>query len=132
MGAAVCLALDCLERRKAEYEAKGVDYYQPWLVLMIGGDPTDSSTSDFNNAVSRTVDLIKNQKLTIFPIGIGDQADKNTLAKFSPNRTPLKLKDLNYREFFIWLSQSVSRTSQSKPGENINLDVSGIKGWADM
>ena len=130
MGAAVCMALDCLERRKEEYKAKGVDYFQPWLVLMTDGEPTDGSTSDFHNAVSRTVELIKNRKLTIFPIGIGDSADMGTLAKFSPNRTPLKLKGLNFREFFLWLSQSTSRTSQNMPGENIELDVSGIKSWA--
>ena len=35
MGEAVKLALDMLERRKKEYQERGVDYYQPWLVLMV-------------------------------------------------------------------------------------------------
>ena len=34
MGEAVNIGLDLLERRKNEYKERGVDYYQPWLVLM--------------------------------------------------------------------------------------------------
>ncbi|GAB4200655.1 MAG: hypothetical protein OHK0013_11900 [Sandaracinaceae bacterium] len=44
MGNAVLLALDTLERRKTEYRAAGVDYFQPWLVLMTDGQPTTRST----------------------------------------------------------------------------------------
>ena len=41
MGEAVNMALDMLERRKQEYRDAGVDYYQPWLVLMTDGWPAD-------------------------------------------------------------------------------------------
>ena len=51
---------------------------------------------------------------------------------FSPNRPPLKLKGLNFQEFFEWLSQSVSRVSQSTPGDKVELDIEGIKGWAQL
>ena len=131
MGEAVNLALDCLEQRKNEYKDAGVDYFQPWLVLMTDGEP-NGSTSDFNRAVSRTNDLVNNRKLTVFPIGIGEEADMNCLAKFSPKRSPLRLKNMNFKGFFEWLSQSVARTSQSMPGETISLDFEGIKGWADL
>lgn len=131
MGEAVNLALDCLEKRKQEYKDKGVDYFQPWLVLMTDGAPNGSS-SELNRAINRTVDMVNTKKLTIFPIGIGNDADMNILAKFSPKRSPLKLKGMNFKEFFQWLSQSVSRTSESMPGENISLDVDGIKGWAEL
>lgn len=47
-------------------------------------------------------------------------------------RSPLKLKGLKFREFFEWLSQSVSTTSQSIAGESISLDFEGIKGWAEL
>jgi len=40
MGKGVNLALDILEERKKEYSDKGVDYYQPWMVLMTDGYPT--------------------------------------------------------------------------------------------
>lgn len=131
MGEAVNLGLDMLEKRKTEYRGKGVDYYQPWLVLMTDGAP-NGSNSELSRAISRTVEMISGRKLTVFPIGIGSEADMDVLARFSPKRSPLKLQGLKFREFFEWLSQSVSRTSQSIPGENVPLDVDGIKGWAEL
>ncbi len=131
MGEAVNMALDCLEARKDEYKEAGVDYYQPWLVLMTDGEP-NGSEAEFNRAVSRTNALANNRKLTIFPIAIGEEADIDCLAKFSPRRPPLRLKGMNFKEFFEWLSQSVSRTSQSMPGDTVKLDTEGIKGWAEL
>lgn len=131
MGEAVNLGLDLLEKRKNEYKEKGVDYYQPWLVLMTDGSP-NGDPNELNRAINRTVDMINAKKLTIFPIGIGRDADMDTLARFSPQRSPLRLKGMNFREFFQWLSQSVSRTSMSMPGEHVTLDVDGIKGWAEL
>lgn len=131
MGEAVNMALNLLEQRKNEYKDKGVDYYQPWLVLMTDGEPNGNS-GELSRAIQRTVDLVNSRKLTIFPIGIGPDADMSTLAKFSPNRAPLKLQGLKFREFFSWLSKSVSKTSQSTPGESVKLDMDGIKGWGEL
>ena len=131
MGEAVNMALDCLEKRKEEYKDKGVDYFQPWLVLMTDGEP-NGDAQELNRAISRTQNLINTKKLTIFPIGIGDAADMNVLSKFSPKRSPLKLKEMRFCEFFAWLSQSVTRTSQSMPGEKISLDIEKIKEWSEL
>jgi uncharacterized protein YegL len=131
MGEAVNLALDCLDSRKQKYKDAGVDYYQPWLVLMTDGEP-NGRESDFERAVHRTRELVEQKKLTVFPIGIGRGADMNTLSKFSPKRSPLRLKGTNFKHFFNWLSQSVARTSQSMPGEDVKLDLEGIKGWAEL
>lgn len=131
MGEGVNLALDLLEQRKKEYQDKGVDYYQPWLVLMTDGEP-NGDESEFERAVSRTESLINNKKLTIFPIGIGSDANLNILAKFSPKKPPLRLKGLKFKEFFTWLSQSVSKVSQSSPGEKVTLDTERIKDWGSL
>ena len=131
MGEGVNLALDLLEKRKKEYQDKGVDYYQPWLVLMTDGVP-NGNPAELNRAISRTVEMVNNKKLTLFPIGIGNDADLQSLNQFSPNRSALKLDGLKFKEFFNWLSKSVSKTSQSTPGENIKLDVDGITGWAEL
>ena len=131
MGEAVNMSLDLLEQRKDEYKDRGVDYYQPWLVLMTDGAPNGES-SELSRAINRTVDLVNQKKLTVFPIGIGPDADMDVLAQFSPKRPPLKLQGLRFREFFAWLSKSVSKTSQSTPGESVKLDVEGIKGWGEL
>lgn len=131
MGEAVNMGLDLLEKRKDEYKDRGVDYYQPWLVLMTDGSPNGDS-SELSRAINRTVDLVNQKKLIVFPIGIGSDADMDVLAQFSPKRPPLKLQGLKFREFFAWLSKSVSKTSQSTPGESVKLDVEGIKGWGEL
>lgn len=128
MGAGVNLALDTLEKRKATYSGSGVLYYQPWLVLMTDGAPTDN----IDAAVRRVVDLVEAKKLTVFPIGIGSGADMKTLARFSPNRPPLRLDGLKFKEFFEWLSRSVARVSRSTPGDTVKLDLEGLAGWAEL
>jgi uncharacterized protein YegL len=128
MGEAVENALEMLKDRKNEYKKSGVDYFQPWMVLMTDAVPTDS----IDRAVEMTCELVENKKLSIFPIGVGSEADMSILQKFSPNRSPLKLKGLKFKEFFQWLSASVTIITQSIPGEKIELDTEGIKGWADL
>ena len=128
MGSAVNMALDILQRRKSEYAASGVDYYQPWLVLMTDGQPTEA----VETAVDRCQQMVRERKLSLFAIGIGDAADMNTLARFSPLRQPLKLRGLNFACFFEWLSKSIARVSVSIPGEAVPLDVNGLKGWAQI
>ncbi|MCX8063549.1 MAG: VWA domain-containing protein [Candidatus Hydrogenedentes bacterium] len=129
IGSAVKLALENLEVRKELYKSVGVDYYQPWLVLMTDGQPTDSTHSE---VATRVQEMVRMRKLSVFPIGIGDNADLNTLRLFSPDRPPLRLKGLNFKGFFEWLSKSVAKVSQSVPGEKIQLDIDGIKGWAEL
>jgi len=126
LGEAVNLSLDLLEARKKTYASLGIDYYQPWLVLMTDGAPTD----DVTVAARRTSELIRNNKLTIFPIGIGADADMATLQAFSPKLPPVRLKGLNFNEFFMWLSQSITMKSQSTPGEDVK--ALPINPWADL
>lgn len=126
MGEAVNLALDTLEFRKREYQTVGVDYYQPWLVLMTDGQPTD----DIAEAARRTGELVNHRKLTVFPIGIGPHADLAQLAKFSPGRSPVRLKGLAFVEFFAWLSKSMVRTSATSVGDKVELPP--MTGWASL
>ncbi len=128
MGAAVTLALDLLDARKTEYRNAGVDYFQPWMVLMTDGQPTD----DISVAEARIKSLVTSRKLTIFPIGIGSNTNLSELSRLSGERPPLRLKGLNFKEFFLWLSRSVSRVSQSTPGEKVKLDLDGIKAWGSV
>lgn len=128
MGEAVSTALDILERRKRQYQNTGVDYFQPWLVLMTDGMPTDY----ISEAADRVSEMSNQGKLSVFPIGVGADADMDTLGRFSPKRPPLRLRGLSFRSFFEWLSQSVQRVSASIPGERVPLDVEGIKGWSEV
>lgn len=127
MEEAVLKAIDLLDKRKEEYVSKGVDYYQPWMVIMTDGYP------DVEPKLSseKTYQMAVNKKLSCFQIGIGEYADMKILAKFSP-RTPLRLKGLNFEGFFEWLSKSIQVVSHSTVGDEIALDTTTISSWGTL
>ena len=116
MGEAVDLAIDRLERRKAEYKNSGVSYYQPWLVLMSDGAPN----SGWEESARRLRRMADERKVTVLCVGIGDGADLKILGQFS-TRPAKQLSGMKFREFFQWLSQSMERVSQSSPGIKVAL-----------
>lgn len=127
MGDAVTRALDALEQRKQEYRHNGVSYYQPWLVLMSDGAPTD----DWAQAAARCRALAGSRKLNAFAVGIGPHADLDTLSAFTPeNRPALRLDGLRFADFFAWLSRSMAAVSQSTSGAKTSLP--SIRGWAEV
>lgn len=115
MGAAMMLAMDELEQAKRTYSKIGVEYFQPWLVLMTDGQPTDNIEA----AVQRCQVLVRERKLTVFPIAIGAGANLATLSRFSPTMEPLRIHAVDLSRFFKWLSMSVSKQAQSRsvPGD---------------
>ena len=127
MGEAVETALKLLNERKEQYKDQMIEYYQPWLVLMTDGVPTD----DYLNAAYLVTNQVNAKKLVVFPVAIGTQVDFDILKSFSPNKDPLQLKGLKFKPFFQWLSASVSQLSQSMPGEKVKIDVKGIASWAE-
>lgn len=132
LGEGVNLALDTLEKRKSVYSGSGVLYYQPWLVLMTDGQP-NGDARELERAVQRVSEMVAAEKLTVFPIGIGADADMGVLARFSPQTgQPLRIRGLYFKEFFEWLSKSVSRVSRSTPGDSPRIDLEGLAGWAEL
>lgn len=107
LGEATRWALDRLEARKAEYRHNGVPYYQPWLVIISDGAPTDS----WQDVAKRARDLSANRKLVSLPIGVNG-ADLNALSEFS-SKPAVALDGLKFRELFLWLSASMARVSAS-------------------
>ncbi len=103
MSGAINLSLDLLEKRKGEYEARGVTSYKPWLVLMTDGEPIESN-EEVAKSIKRTTELLGQKRLTIFPVGIGEEVNMKILKKYSPYRTPLKIRDAQFKDFFSWLT----------------------------
>ncbi|RDB44900.1 VWA domain-containing protein [Halomonas sp. DQ26W] len=107
LGAAMDLALDRLEERTAAYRKAGVAYYQPWLVVISDGVPTDQ----WQAASARARSLAQQRKMVVMPVGV-EEADLDALGAFS-TRPAKRLDGLKFREFFLWLSASMSRVSAS-------------------
>jgi uncharacterized protein YegL len=120
MGEAVTLALELLERRKGLYKERGIDYYQPWLVLMTDGLPTDPAHV-VEDAARRAAEITSNKKLTVFPIAIGAEAGLAELQRFSPANPPKRLTGYKFRELFGWFSENAINKSKSIPGDDVAL-----------
>ncbi len=125
-------ALDMAQKRKQEYAANGVEYFQPWLIIMSDGYPEHDNMQTLSNVQKRVKSMEGNRKLSVFPVAIGDQADIDVLAGFSKKNGALKLQGLKFDEFFEWLSQSLSKTSQSEPLANKGEGIMASKEkWQD-
>jgi len=125
LGSAVELALKKLDARKAEYKNNGVPYYQPWLVIISDGVPTDNWQQAAQEAKSQSA----NRKLVSLVIGVKD-ADMYKLGQFS-SRPALKLDGLKFSEFFEWLSASMSRVSASS-STSASVTLPSTDSWASI
>jgi len=131
IGSGVNLSLDILEKRKKDYFAAGVQYHQPWLVLMTDGK-NEGSGSELERAIKRVNDLVTQGKLTVMAFGIGDEADMNLLQRFTPGDKPWRLRGVEFVELFKWLSQSVATVSGSMVDEPPRKNVKALKGFTDF
>lgn len=126
---AVHLALDTIEERKRSYRESGIGYYRPWIILIADGGLTESE-EDIRTASERLKKAERDKQVAFFTIGV-EGADMEQLAQLG-SRMPLPLKGLAFNELFVWLSSSMSRVSSSRPGDEVQLDVDGLKDWADI
>lgn len=117
LGEAVESALTELDNRKFTYQAHGVEYYQPWLIVMTDGIPTSTRHREFSG---RLQELSASKKLSVFVFGIGN-ADLSELSSISPVRPPMPINEQKFTELFAWLSRSVRMVSMSMPGEGVSL-----------
>jgi uncharacterized protein YegL len=129
MGEALDLGLRIVESRKAVYRANGIHYYRPWVFLITDGAPTDGVAWQHAALDMQEADLTG--RLTFFTVGVGG-ADMEILSEIaSPNRPPLMLKGLRFRDLFQWLSASVRRVSVSRIGGE-TLVLPPVRGWAEI
>lgn len=116
MGAGIEKAIEIVQARKDTYKTNGVTYYRPWIFMITDGGPTDSVTQ----ATTRLKEGEEKKSFTFFAVGV-QGADMNALSRISP-REPKMLAGLNFGELFVWLSASMQRVSQSRPGEMVPME----------
>ena len=102
MGAAIEKAIGMINERKTTYRSNGISYYRPWIFLITDGGPTDS--------VARATELVHqgeaSKSFMFYAVGV-DNANMDVLRSIAV-REPLRLKGLQFRELFQWLSASLS------------------------
>ena len=128
MGAAITQGLEMLKARKNIYKQAGVSYYRPWVFLITDGAPTDS----WQHAATmvRAGDSDERKAFSFFAVGVGSADMTKLSAICSPNRPPVKLKGLSFRELFRWLSSSLGGVARSQPGQMVALPAP--TGWSSV
>ncbi|KKJ01214.1 glycosyl transferase family 2 [Prochlorothrix hollandica PCC 9006 = CALU 1027] len=126
MGEAVTQAIIELDARKKMYKSTGVSYYQPWIVLMTDGAPTDT----YKAASKKLKDLANSKKIVVIAIGIGKKCNLDLLSEFCADGSePKRLDGVKFSEFFTWLSQSMTEVvTKSTPGMKYIVTQS-TDGW---
>ncbi len=123
MGQAIHAGLEMIAKRKGTYRAAGIAYYRPWIFLITDGEPTD----DWQSVAVEVKQGETSKSFAFFTVAV-DGANMNLLAQISV-RPPAKLKGVNFREMFLWLSQSMQAVSQSSPGDTVPLQTPG---WCEV
>jgi uncharacterized protein YegL len=124
---AVELAMLKVTERKQSYQQHGISYYRPWIFLLTDGEPTDDvgHGSDGYKALVPPLELAaREQKFTLFTVGVN--VSQHGRMVLNDLRRPFKgrcldLDNLKFEEMFLWLSASLSRVSQSAPGDLVQL-----------
>jgi uncharacterized protein YegL len=126
MGGAIRLGLDTIETRRAEYRSRGARAYAAMMFLITDGEPTD----DVAAAAGEAHALERAGKLNFFCIGTKEANFERLAAISPPERTPARLEAGKFRELFKWISDSLSVTAKSRPGEKPPLPPA--QGWMSL
>lgn len=105
MGEAVKKAIYLLKLRRQYYKDNEIEHYKPIMLLMTDGNPTD----DYKAASQMLASMVKNKELKVFPVGIGNEFNKEILREFSPHLEPKMIRDASgFTMLFKLLSSSSS------------------------
>ena len=129
MGAGIKLALRDLKARRKLYRDNGYSSYRPWVVLMTDGEPNDTGWED---AAAELHSLGENGKIQYIGIEIGERADDATMRRIIPTPGPVIMEGLQFKDFFRWLTDSLSSVSVSTVEAEGTVQFGGIDSWGTL
>lgn len=127
MGGGIARALDLLQARKAQYKDNGITYYRPWVFMITDGEPQGEPDELLAAAAQRIREDEQAKRVAFFAVGV-EGANIERLRGIGA-REPVRLRGLNFRELFVWLSGSMQTVARSRPDEQVPLAPAG---WASV
>ena len=121
-------AIDIVTARKAWYKTTNQTYYRPWIILMTDGEPDDDQ--DVDGLAQQIKQDTTNKSYMFLPIGVGEDANMEILAKMQGNIPPMKLQGTKFSSFFKWLSASMGTVVGGTEGQQVNLSA-GSDNWME-
>jgi uncharacterized protein YegL len=125
-GAAISSGIELVRPRKQVYRQNGIAH-RP------GSSRHDGAPTDAWSGAAKKVKEGEAAKAFAFgAVGV-EGADMGILRQIAV-REPLKLKGLQFRGLFQWLSNSMKSVSRSTPGDDVPLKnpTEGPDGWASI
>jgi uncharacterized protein YegL len=114
------IGLDLVETSKVNLRQNGISYTRPWMFVMSDGEPT-SDRAIWKKAAENCKRAINDKKLMIFPIGIDSASGNAQKLNEISDKPCLNMEGTKFNEFFVWLSDSLSAVTRSRPGDTIEL-----------
>lgn len=109
-GKAMNRAYELITERRKQYAANGVASYAPWIILMSDGKPGDN----WKPAAEKLLALTKKHRMQYIGVAIGDKSNVKIMRQMVPAEPgPLNLTHVRFKDFFRWLSDSLSAVSCS-------------------
>lgn len=128
-GEALELAERLLAEREALYRKLGVPHFKGWVVCLTDGCPYPDR--GWRAPAERFRTRAAKGDLTYLCVGVGDGINVQTLAELSADEPGVvRLQELKFGDFFKWLSDSVHDISVSGVGNQDDVRLRGMSGWA--
>ena len=114
MGQAINMAIDKVKQKNKDYAALGTPVYQPWIVMITDGAPTDD-ISLARQRINEEETKGTHGKLKFWALGVRGY-HKETLQSLT--KRCLELDGTNFEGFFDWMRESVAIISVSRVDDN--------------
>lgn len=117
LGKGMEIALDLVEQQKRAYDAHGINYYRPWIMIITDGAPSDNA--EWERACAKSRQAERDRKCVIYPIGVSG-ANLKVLQQASSTEAKM-VRGLAFKELFVWFSRSVGMVARSNSGDTVQL-----------
>lgn len=112
------IGLELIETAKVNLRQNGISYTRPWMIVMSDGEPT-SHHKLWTDTAENCKNAINDKKVVIWPISIDGASGSDQRLNDISDQPCIKMEDTKFEEFFLWLSDSLSAVTRSRPGETV-------------